>query len=154
MMVFLDSGVLGILSNPTESETNAKCEDWLFRLLSKGIKVITSEICKYEVKRSLILAQKRTGYKIGGVEKLAELSDLIEFIPITKNEIDIACEIWSDSVIKGIQVAAENDINFDIIICAQWKNLTTENPGQEVVIATHNLRHLRRFAKAEEWENI
>ena len=154
MIVFLDSGVLGILSNPNESEINAKCEEWLFRLLSQGIRVITSEICKYEVKRSLVLAQRKMGCEIAGLKKLEELSDLIEFISITNEDIDIACEFWSDSIINGQQLAATNDINFDIIICAQWKNLTIENPGREVVIATKNLRHLRRFAKAKEWEKI
>ena len=85
---------------------------------------------------------------------MAELSNLIEFIPVNKNEIDIACKLWGDSILKGQQLVGEKDINFDIIICAQWKNLTRENPGQEVVIATENIRHLRRFANAEKWENI
>lgn len=153
-IVFIDSGVLGILCNPNQSEINAKCEEWLYRLLSQGIRVITSEICKYEVKRSLILAQKKSKYKIGGIDKLEELSDLIEFIPITRKEIDIACEMWSNCILNGEKLASENDINFDLIICSHWQILTKENPGQEVIIATKNIRHLSRFAKVEKWENI
>jgi len=68
--------------------------------------------------------------------------------------IDIACQLWADSIIAGIQVAPQQDINFDLIICSQWQRLKTESPGREITIATHNIRHLRRFAQAELWENL
>lgn len=37
---------------------------------------------------------------------------------------------------------------------AQWRLLKEEHPGQEVVIATTNLKHLQRFTDADTWRNI
>lgn len=55
MIVFLDSGVLGILANPNKKGEANDCEEWLYSLLSKGVYVLTSELCNYEVRRSLVL---------------------------------------------------------------------------------------------------
>ncbi|MEG3436898.1 hypothetical protein V0288_07180 [Pannus brasiliensis CCIBt3594] len=147
MIILLDSGVLGALSNPNESEINARLEQWLFNKIKWG-SLITSQVCKYEVKRSLLKIQSK------GINKLADLEELIDFIPIVDRDIEIACELWVKSITEGIQVAPERDINFDIILCAQWQRLQEENPGRKVIIATTNLRHLRRFAEAELWENL
>ena len=95
-----------------------------------------------------------TPYKAQETDILAELEKLIDFIPITEEDIDIACQLWADSIIVGIQVAPQQDINFDLIICSQWQRLKTESPGREITIATHNIRHLKRFAQAELWENL
>ena len=154
MIILIDSGILGILSNPNESEVNTKCEEWLYNKITKGCTVVTSQICKYEVKRSLILCQKKNSLQAEGLEKLADLEKLIDFIPMTEEDIDIACQLWADSIIVGIQVAPQQDINFDLIICSQWQRLKTESPGREITIATHNIRHLKRFAHAELWENL
>jgi len=39
-------------------------------------------------------------------------------------------------------------------ISAQWSLLKEEHPGQYIVIATTNTKHLRLFTEAEEWINI
>ena len=73
MIVFLDSGVLGILSNPNKSEINANCEEWLYGLLCRSVRIMSSEICRYEVKRSLVLAQKKTGCKTWWSRKIGRI---------------------------------------------------------------------------------
>ncbi|MGD2181346.1 type II toxin-antitoxin system VapC family toxin [Lusitaniella coriacea] len=153
MIVFIETGVLGILCSPIKkSRESIECEEWLYTLLSRGIRVVTSEMCEYEVKRGLTI-EKRAGKKTG-IEILNELKAIIEFLPITGADLDVACELWADSIEKGIQVAPENDINIDIILCAQWENLVKENPGQEIIIASKNVRHLGRFAVVSTWEQI
>lgn len=152
MIILIDSGILGILSNPNESELNVKCENWLYEKFLRGT-ILTSQVCKYEVKRSLLLNQKRN-LQLAGINKLTELENLIDFISITEEDIEIACKLWVKSIIQGIQVAPEKDINFDIMICTQWERLKKENPGREIIIATDNLRHLTRFAQAQSWQNL
>ncbi|MEB3309761.1 MAG: hypothetical protein VKJ02_05970 [Snowella sp.] len=154
MIILIDSGVLGILSNPNESAINIKCEEWLYNKIVKGCTILSSQICKYEVKKSLLLVQEKTSFTVSGTQKLTELENLIDFIDVKASDIEIACQLWVQSIVKGIQVAPSMDINFDIIICAQFRRLELENPGREVVIATTNLRHLQRFAKADLWENL
>ncbi len=51
MIVFIDSGVLGILANPNKNDEVIGCKEWLYRLLSQGVYVCSSEICDFEVTR-------------------------------------------------------------------------------------------------------
>ena len=59
MIVFIDSGILGLLANPNKKGEAADCEQWLLGLLSKGVLVLTSDICDYEVRRNLILESRK-----------------------------------------------------------------------------------------------
>ena len=59
MIVFLDSGVVGILANPNKNTQVVACEDWLYGLLAKGVYVVSSDICDYEVRRNLVLESMR-----------------------------------------------------------------------------------------------
>ena len=64
MIVFIDSGVLGILANPNKLAEVSDCQEWLYKLLSQGVYVCSSEICDFEVRRSLILeSQKKIQFK-------------------------------------------------------------------------------------------
>ncbi|EHJ12074.1 hypothetical protein CWATWH0003_3209t1, partial [Crocosphaera watsonii WH 0003] len=49
MIVFLDSGVLGLLTNPNKKGQPLLCENWLYSLLAKGVVVVSSDVCDYEV---------------------------------------------------------------------------------------------------------
>jgi hypothetical protein len=56
MIVFLDSGIIGLLSSPNDRELALNCQSWLYRLLAKSVYVVSSDICDYEVRRGLELA--------------------------------------------------------------------------------------------------
>jgi hypothetical protein len=56
MIIFIDSGVLGKLCNPNSSPDAIAAKEWLFKLLSRSVRVVSSDICDYEVRRGLILS--------------------------------------------------------------------------------------------------
>ena len=62
MIVFLDSGILGLISSPNERAEVTACQNWMMGLMAKGVYVVSSDICDYEIRRSLLLleAQKLT----------------------------------------------------------------------------------------------
>ena len=41
-------------------------------------------------------------------------------------------------------------LDADVIICAQWRLISAQYPGQLCIIATTNIKHISRFAIAEE----
>ena len=82
MIVFIDSGILGKLCNPNSSAEVDAVRDWLYSLLAKGIFVVSSHICDYEVRRSLILESNRKP-KTDSLKDLNDLQDLITFLPLT-----------------------------------------------------------------------
>lgn len=152
MIVFIETGVLGILCRPGLSDEGRKCEEWLYKLLSRGVIVFASDICDYEVRRGLKLEEKRG--KPTGLGKLNDLKNIIDFLSVTDEDLEVASDLWATSVITGKQIARESDINIDLIVCAQCHRLQKEYPSHKVVVATTNIRHLIRFVNAEKWENI
>jgi hypothetical protein len=55
MIVFLDSNILGLISNTNSSYDEClQCEKWFNTLLIRGVRFFTSDICDYEVRRGLI----------------------------------------------------------------------------------------------------
>ena len=153
MIVFIDSGVLGKLCNPNPTEETVAINEWLFSLLAKGIFVVSSYICDYEVRRSLILESKRKP-NINSIKDLNELQDLITFLPLTNEVMKEAANLWAEARIQGIPTADDNRLDADVIICAQYQLLAEAYPGRYVVIATTNVKHLSRFTEAKEWQEI
>jgi predicted nucleic acid-binding protein len=153
MIVFIDSGILGKLCNPNSSAEVDAIRDWLYSLLAKGIFVVSSDICDYEVRRSLILESLRQP-NINSIQDLNDLQDLITFLPLTNEVIKEAANLWAEARIQGMPTADEKSLDADVIICAQYKLLAEQYPGRYVVIATTNVSHLSRFSEAKEWQEI
>jgi predicted nucleic acid-binding protein len=153
MIVFLDTGLLGLVSSPNNKGEAKQCKEWFYRLLARGIYLVTSDICEYEVRRSLILTSF-TNPTVKGIENLNELQQVIDFLPLTKNVMREAALLWAEARSQGIPTADNKNIDADIIIAAQWKLLTEEFPGRYIVIATTNVKHLERFTEAKDWKNI
>jgi hypothetical protein len=154
MIVFLDSGVIGLLSNPNKRDRAIACEDWLYGLFAKGVYVVSSDICDYEVRRNLVLESMRSEKRLQPLTSLDELHDFIDFLPVTSNVLVAASDIWATSRLQGQAMSNGASIDVDAIICAHWELLKEEFPSRYVVVATTNVRHLSRFTEAFEWQSI
>lgn len=153
MIVFIDSGMLGKLCNPNSSAEVDAVRDWLYSLLAKGIFVVSSHVCDYEVRRSLILESLRKP-KIDSLKDLDDPQDLITFLPLTNEVMKEAAGVWAEARIQGMPIADEKSLDADVMICAQYKLLESEYPGRYIVIATTNANHLSRFAEAKKWHDV
>lgn len=154
MIVFLDSGVIGLLSNPNKRDRAIACEDWLYGLFAKGVYVVSSDICDYEVRRNLVLESMRFEKRLQPLTYLDELHDFIDFLPVTSKILISASDVWAKSRLQGQAMSNGASIDVDAIICAHWELLKEEFPSRYVVVATTNVRHLSRFTEAFDWESI
>jgi predicted nucleic acid-binding protein len=153
MIVFLDSGIIGLLSSPNDRELAINCQSWLYRLLSRSVYVVSSDICDYEVRRGLELALHKNPH-VSGLSRLDGLAQIIDFLPTECTVLQRAAKIWAEARITGQGTAGDRELDADIIIAAHWLILTEEYPGQAVTIATTNVKHLSRFTIARSWEEI
>lgn len=153
MIVFIDSGVLGLLSSPNEKLEVQQCQEWLYSLLSKGVYIISSDLCDYEVRRSLLLNSIR-GISNQSIDNLNNLDNLIDFLPTTKSVMQQAAQLWATSRFQGTPTANPQNIDVDVIIAAQCQLMQAENPGQNLIVATTNVKHLSRFVNAQKWFEI
>ena len=152
-IVWLDSGVIGLITNPYKEGESVACERWLLNLARKGIYVVSSSLCDYEVRRSLILESTRTGNRLG-LNNLDEITTFVSFLSVTDESLKIAAMLWAESRLSGIPTADDSELDADLIICAQWRILAAQRPGQMSIIATTNVKHLGRFATVGRWQDI
>jgi hypothetical protein len=118
MIVFLDSGIIGLLSNPNKRARVLACEDWLYGLLAKGVYVVSSDICDYEVRRNLVLESIRFDKQLQPLASLDELHEFIEFLPVTSKVLIAASDVWAKSRLQGQAMSNAISIDVDSIICA------------------------------------
>lgn len=147
LIVLLDAGPLGMITNPKSSPENEACKNWIAGLAHDGVEVVIPEIADYEVRRELLRAGKERG-----LGRLDALKGMLEYAPITTPVMLKAAEFWAAARKMGRQSAADVSLDADMILAAQAAALV--RAGDETVIATTNVRHLGLFASARIWREI
>ena len=145
MVVVLDTGPLGLLTNPNRTEINLACNRWLQGLALAGHKIIVPEIADYELRRELLRA-----HKTKGLNHLDVLIKTLDYLPITTEAMRQAAEFWAQARQQGQPTAGDNTIDGDMILAGQVATLK----DKDAVIATTNVGHLSRFATAELWIDV
>ena len=147
MIVLLDAGPLGMITNPKSSPENEACKNWLASLTYSGVEVVIPEIADYEVRRELLRAGKDRG-----LGRLDALKRMLGYAPITTPVMLKAAEFWAAARKLGRQSAGDASLDADMILAAQASAMARD--GEETVIATTNVRHLALFASARLWHEI
>lgn len=146
-LIFLDTGPLGLLTNPKGTPDALACQQWVRDLLTAQVRVVVPAIADYELRRELIRAGK-----IAGLRRLDAVRTGLEFAPITQAALDRAAELWAVVQTGGQPTAANVALDGDAILAAQA--LLAVGSGDVVTIATDNIGHLSRFVDAEIWTAI
>lgn len=144
-VIVLDTGPLGLVTNPKLSTESVACAQWLQAHITVGSRVLIPEIADYEVRRELLRASKTKG-----VTRLDDLANVLEYLPITTTAMRQAAQAWAQARQQGQPTAGDKTIDGDMILIAQAMSLAIP----DVVIATTNVGHLSRFMAAELWQNI
>lgn len=146
-LILLDSGPLGIFSNPGKSQTISECRDWAAGHQQQGNILVVPEVTDYEVRRELLRADK-----LQGIKRLNLVKATFAYLPITTAVMLKAAEFWAETRKRGKPTADNAALDADVILAAQAAILMEE--GSDVIIATSNPRHLTRFVPAAEWQSI
>lgn len=144
MRVILDSGPLGLLSNPSGSAPARHARDWARDLTDRGGVLVVPEIADYEVRRELVRAGKTAG-----LERLNVLGTGLMYEPLSTPAFRLAAELWAIARNEGRPTAADPALDGDVILSAQARLL-----GDDVVVATTNVAHLSHFVDARLWSDI
>lgn len=62
ILVFLDAGPLGMVTNPKDTPICEEARSWLAGLEARGFSAVVPEIADYEVRRELLRAGKIAGF--------------------------------------------------------------------------------------------
>src|SRR2546422_162611 len=118
-VVVLDTGPLGLVTNPHASPANDPCIRWLRVLLATGDIVVVPEIADYEIRRELLRANKLTS-----IQKLDSLKSVCYYAPITTEAMLKAAEFWAQARNRGKPTADDKALDGDVILAAQATLLT------------------------------
>lgn len=146
-LILLDTGPLGLVTNPRVSAETLECTHWLEHMLIHGRQVCISEIADYEVRRELLRASKTQG-----VRRLDALKATICYLPLTTTIMLQAAEFWALARKHGKPTADNKALDGDVILAAQARVL--QDQGDNVVVATMNVGHLAQFVPAQHWRTI
>ncbi|MDY6806994.1 MAG: nucleic acid-binding protein [Cyanobacteriota bacterium] len=147
-IVLLDSGPLGMVTNPKSTPLSLECQLWFDSLESRGYEPTIPEIADYEVRRELIRARK-----LAGIRKLDGIKTTTPYLPISTETMLKAAELWARARQQGRPTADPKEIDGDVILAAQ-ATVLAEAQGDEVIVATTNVGHLSLFVDAREWRLI
>lgn len=146
-LIILDSGPLGMVTNPKAKDIPLACQQWLRSLLERGERVVIPEIADYEVRRELI----RAGL-LRSLRRLDRLKQTLEYAPIQTETMLLAADLWAEARKTGQPTADPKALDGDVILSAQARLL--QNETTNVIVATTNVAHLSRFISALDWQSI
>jgi predicted nucleic acid-binding protein len=147
--VFLDTGPLGILTNPKRPPETVAALNWAVGMMVAGHRLIVPAIADYEVRRELERAGKTNGLAALDAWNSAYPD---RFLPVSDSALRLGAKLWAQARNAGTATADPKELDGDVLIDAQA--LDTGLPTSEFIIATVNVGHLALFAPADLWTNI
>jgi len=142
MIILLDGGPLGLISNPKATEAGHECREWMRAMITSGVRICLPEIIDYELRRELLRANKAQG-----LARLDFLKNTIQYLPITTPIMLKAAELWADVRRRGMPTADSKALDGDVILAAQALVVNG-------IVATENVDHLVRLVGAKHWRDI
>lgn len=143
-VILLDAGVLGQLAHP---RPNGDLVRWTVACLRGGAVVAFSEVTDYELRRSFLLANLAPS-----LARLDACAHDYEYLPLSTEVMLRAAQVWADARRMGRPLAHPHRLDADAILIAQALLLIDD--GEQVAIATENVKHLSLFAPAQLWHTI
>lgn len=143
--ILLDASLIGLISNPRQSKEARDCQRWATRMTRRSVPILIPEIADYEIRRELIRGNKGVG-----LAHLDGLAEQFEYLPLTTQAMRWAAQLWAEARQKGIPTASPSQLDGDAILGGQAASLRPIH----AVVATANVRHLRRYVEAKDWTEI
>ncbi|MGA2725057.1 MAG: nuclease [Bryobacteraceae bacterium] len=146
--LLLDSGPLGIVTQPRISAEVVTMNHWLIDCLSNGDTVLVPAIVYYEIRRELLRARKASG--LARLDAFVQI-DPNRYLALSDEALRLAAELWAQARQQGRPTSSGLDLDIDVILAAQALALGV---GTEVIVVTTNPRHLRQFVEARLWNEV
>ncbi|HZT44523.1 MAG TPA: hypothetical protein VFA07_20335 [Chthonomonadaceae bacterium] len=149
LTVLLDSGPLGLLTNPKRTQDTIDATQWAIAMMLAGHRFVVPAIADYEVRRELIRARKAKGLSSLDRWNTARPD---RYLPLSDSALRLGADLWARARNAGTATADPKELDADVLIAAQALDIGL--PSSDFVIATVNVGHLALFVPADLWTNI
>jgi hypothetical protein len=117
--------------------------------MRNGDQPFVPEITDYELRRELLRVNSQNA-----LSRLDGICSALGYLPLNTETMRLAAKFWADARNEGRPLAHEQALDGDVILLAQSALLQDANKGDQVIIATTNVKHFIRYATASEWQKI
>jgi len=151
LIVLIDSGPLGLATNPNATQDGLACKEWISNLPLAGHLLLVPAVIDYELRRELQLMNRQRALQT--LDRLKQLG----YLPLTGDALLKAADFWAVARRGGMPAADRLALDADVILAGQAATLdpsALEMTGAAGVVATENLGHLSRFVGARRWQDI
>ncbi len=149
LIVFLDAGPLGLVTNPKKTPDTIAAAQWVYDMEAAGHRFFVPAIADYEVRRELVRAGKSNG-----IARLNAFNGASpgRYLSVTDTALLLGADLWASARNAGTATADPKELDADVLIAAQALDMGLSSA--EFIIATVNVGHLALFAPADLWTNI
>ncbi len=147
-IVVLDTGVVGLITNPTRNAGADACRAWLKRLLAANVFVGLPDVVDYELRRELVLNDA-----VNALQALDALRSAIEVLPVAPDVLARAASMWATLRRTGLSTADRHALDIDVIVAASTI-VAAEALSLDPVVVTANAKHIGRMVRALSWDNL
>src|SRR2546430_1948654 len=105
-VVLLDTGPLGMYTNPRANPKNEECRRRVEGLLVAGAQVRAPGIAIYETRRELVHLQCKNP-RANRLARFDAAVAILGVLPVTAEVMHLASEIWGDARSRGIVTAPQ-----------------------------------------------
>jgi len=150
MIVFLDTGPLGAITNPSpKSQQVSQIKAWAQQMEAANHRLIVPAVADYEQRREHLLR--------GATASITELDNFINrvpgrYLPVTDSALKRAAQLWADMRKIGLPTADLLELDCDIVLASQVLDLGLA--AGSFIVATGNIRHVQRLIACATWQNI
>lgn len=149
LTVILDSGPLGLLTNPKRTPDAIAATQWAIAMRRAGHRFIVPAIADYEIRRELERAGKTKGLAALDAWNKAAPD---RYLALTDSALRLGSKLWAQARKSGTATADPKALDGDVLIAAQALDMGL--PATDYIIATVNVGHLAIFVPADLWSNM
>jgi predicted nucleic acid-binding protein len=128
------------LSQVTHPRIKREVKLWLSSLLASETVVKVPEIVDYELRRELLRQGKQES-----IQRLDEFVNEVGLIPITRETMKEAAELWAWIRKQGKPTAPDPSLDADVILATQAILKLKEH--EKSIVITANFKHISRFCE-------
>lgn len=149
LTVFLDTGPLGILTNPRRPPETVSALTWVIAMIRAGHRFIVPAIADYEVRRELERAARTAGLAALDAWNSAAPD---RYLLLSDSALRLGATLWARARNAGTATADPKELDADVLIAAQALDMGL--PPSDFIVATVNVARLALFVPADLWANI
>jgi predicted nucleic acid-binding protein len=151
--IFLDTGPLGVLTNPKKPPDTLDALRWAANHIRAGNQLMVPSIADYEVRRELERLKGATG--IASLDAWNSIPT-DRYVSLTDSALRLASKLWAQARNAGTPTADPKELDCDVLIAAQALDYQATHglTARDVIVATSNVGHLSQFLAADLWRNI